>query len=105
MRAHWAVRHTAFQKAKHNAYWTTREVIAGLKQKFPRGAESPVYIVFQPPDNRRYDSDNVLASCKAYLDGIAEALGIDDLAFNPITLFRAAPVKDGLIAFTVGEIK
>ncbi len=104
-RGHWAVRHTAFQKAKHDAYWTTHEVAAQFKPKFRKGAETPVYIVFQPPDKRRHDSDNVLASCKAYLDGIAESLHVDDLAFNPITVFRSVPVKDGLIAFTIGETK
>ena len=104
-RGHWAVRYTAGQKAKHNAYWTTREITARRKPKFRRGAEIPVYIVFQPPDSRRHDSDNVLASCKAYLDGIAESLNVDDLAFNPITVFRAPPAKDGLIAFTIGETK
>lgn len=33
---------------------------------------------FYPPDNRRRDRDNVKAACKAYQDGICEALGIDD---------------------------
>ncbi len=33
---------------------------------------------FYPPDNRRRDRDNVKAACKAYQDGICEALEIDD---------------------------
>ena len=30
------------------------------------------------PDRRRRDDDNAEASCKAYRDGIADALGMDD---------------------------
>jgi len=34
-----------------------------------------------PPDNRRRDADGVLASLKSALDGVADALGIDDHRF------------------------
>lgn len=43
-------------------------------------------MLFYPPDNRRRDLDNMLASCKALLDGIAQGMGIDDRAFRPITI-------------------
>lgn len=35
-------------------------------------------LIFRPPSGRRRDADNLLASCKAYLDGIFDALCIDD---------------------------
>jgi crossover junction endodeoxyribonuclease RusA len=37
---------------------------------------------FFPPDNRRRDDDNMIASFKAGRDGIAEALEIDDVKFQ-----------------------
>ncbi len=35
-------------------------------------------ITFYPPDRRKRDLDNLHASCKFYLDGIAQAFGFDD---------------------------
>ena len=35
-------------------------------------------LTFVPPDRRRRDLDNCLASCKAGLDGLADVLGVDD---------------------------
>lgn len=35
-------------------------------------------LAFFWPDKRRRDDDNAQASCKAYRDGIADALGVDD---------------------------
>jgi len=37
---------------------------------------------FFPPDNRRRDDDNMIASFKAGRDGIAEALELDDIRFQ-----------------------
>ena len=37
---------------------------------------------FYPPDNRRRDDDNMVAAFKNGRDGIAEALGIDDVRFQ-----------------------
>ena len=35
-------------------------------------------ITFHPPDNRRRDMDNMLAAIKSGLDGVADAIGMDD---------------------------
>lgn len=106
-RGHWAMKHTAFKKAKSDAYWSALEALG------PRGARRltqtiggiPVRVTLSPPDARRRDADNILASCKAYLDGIAQAVGLDDRRFNPITVLRDAPVKGGAIAFLIGDSK
>lgn len=45
-----------------------------------------VRIIFHAPDRRNRDLDNLLSSCKAYLDGIALAYGINDKLFRPITI-------------------
>ena len=39
-------------------------------------------IVYTPKTNRRRDEDGVISSCKSYLDGVAQALGIDDHIFR-----------------------
>ena len=37
-----------------------------------------VALVFHPPDKRKRDWDNMIASVKAGLDGLADALKVDD---------------------------
>jgi crossover junction endodeoxyribonuclease RusA len=48
----------------------------------PEGAPLRVMLRVYPPDKRRRDWDNVVASLKSGLDGIADALGIDDARFR-----------------------
>jgi crossover junction endodeoxyribonuclease RusA len=40
-----------------------------------------LWLTFYPPDKRRRDDDNMIASFKSGRDGIADALGIDDSRF------------------------
>jgi crossover junction endodeoxyribonuclease RusA len=48
----------------------------------PEGAPLRVTLKIYPPDKRRRDWDNIVASLKSGLDGIADALGIDDSRFR-----------------------
>lgn len=41
---------------------------------------------FVPPDRRKRDRDNLVASMKAGLDGVADALGINDERFAVLTV-------------------
>lgn len=41
---------------------------------------------FVPPDRRKRDRDNLLASMKSGLDGMADALGINDARFTDLTV-------------------
>jgi crossover junction endodeoxyribonuclease RusA len=58
--------------------------------------ERDLIVTFHPPGNYHYDRDNLIASTKAYQDGIADALGCDDHTFRPAYNF-AEPVKGGKI--------
>lgn len=55
-----------------------------------------VSITFHPPDNRRRDIDNMLASNKAALDGIADAIGVDDSKWN-LSLSKGDPAPSGRV--------
>lgn len=55
-----------------------------------------LHITFYPPDKRRRDRDNAQASLKHHLDGIADALGVDDYRFRPTYDF-AEPEKPGRV--------
>lgn len=47
-----------------------------------------VELTFYPPDRRHRDQDNMLAAMKAGLDGLADAIGVDDRNFK--TTFQVA---------------
>jgi crossover junction endodeoxyribonuclease RusA len=51
-----------------------------------------VHLHFVPPDRRRRDLDNLIASMKAGLDGLADALGVDDSRWK---LSAEAPAAGG----------
>jgi len=44
-----------------------------------------VVLVFTPPDRRTYDRDNLVARMKAGIDGMCDALMIDDKDFDTLT--------------------
>lgn len=77
-RTHWAV------KAKFTKACRLR---AGLETKVARvkvdwEGKIDVHIAFHPPDRRERDQDGMLSSCKAYLDGIADGLWVNDNRFR-----------------------
>lgn len=45
-----------------------------------------VELTFYRPDRRSYDHDNLLARLKSGLDGVADALKINDRRFNPLSV-------------------
>lgn len=62
-------------------------------------------LTFCPPDNRKRDMDNMLAAMKAGIDGIADAIRVDDSRFD-YQLFRGEPCKGGaVIVEAVPDVK
>lgn len=61
-------------------------------------------IVFMAPDKRHRDRDNLLSALKPSLDGIADAMGVNDSQFNPITISREFGTKPGSVIVTIGRI-
>jgi crossover junction endodeoxyribonuclease RusA len=91
-RGHWRVSHEAKQTAKANAFWIAKEAIGQAIARRP----VHVAITFHPKSKRRQDDDNMLASNKAALDGVAQALGVDDSEWS-ISIKRGEPVKGGRV--------
>lgn len=71
-RGHWAVRHRRSQALK-KAAWAM-----ALQAKIPRLERVRIVMEYQPPDRRRRDSDNPVASAKACIDGIVAAGVLED---------------------------
>lgn len=59
-------------------------------------------MTFYPPDRRRRDDDNMVASGKSGRDGIAEALGIDDVRFQLRVRVRE-PFPGGKVTIKIYE--
>ena len=98
-RLHWKARVGPRQDARRRAGWLTVACDGFYRLKdVLRASEGkvPMRITFYPPDNRHRDDDNMIASFKAWRDGIADALGVDDRRFAPHYFF-ADPVKPGRV--------
>lgn len=64
--------------------------------------EAPLHIriTFCPPDRRRRDLDNMLAALKAGLDGVSDAIGVDDVHWS-LSMYRADPTPDGAVVIQI----
>lgn len=97
-RPHWAVkaRHTALARA--DALIACRA--AGLR---PSGAERVrLRLELFPPDRRRRDLPDAISALKASIDGIADALGVDDSRFVwDMPEAFSEPVKGGSVVIEI----
>ena len=80
-----------FQRAKYESYIECRRAMvqAGIPSINPKGGKSlqtgghlNMTLICTPPLLRYHDEDNLIANCKAYFDGIAEAAQINDHLFH-----------------------
>lgn len=78
-RVHWSVRAAAAKSARRMG-WAIAEAANGYPKRLFTG-KIHLWIDFYPPTRRLPDDDNMLARFKAYRDGIADALGVDDSRF------------------------
>jgi len=62
-----------------------------------------VSLVFYPPDRRQRDQDNMLAAMKSGLDGLADAMRIDDRKFR--TTFEVSDQIGGMVKVTVQPVE
>jgi crossover junction endodeoxyribonuclease RusA len=100
---HWAKTSGLRSKAFEAAYLLTFQAVNQYQGAwYSLTAAVPLTITFNPPDKRKRDTDNLLASLKNSLDGIATALTIDDSRFDPITLKRGEKIKGGSVVVEVG---
>ena len=85
---HWAKK-AKFKKAYRHDCWALA-LEASLKA--PEGPEKiRLEITFYPPDKRHRDADNMVAAIKSGLDGLADALRVNDRLFLPTFIFSDEP--------------
>lgn len=89
-----------FKKQYRTQCWALAKE-AGFNSTSLAGCEkAEVHLMFYPPDRRHRDMDNMFASMKAGLDGLADALHFNDKGFK-VTL----DVADDTGAKVVVEIR
>ena len=99
-RVHWAKKAGVSQKYRQDARVLTLCEIASAGINWVECYN--VRLTFRPPDRRRRDLDNMLASIKAGIDGIADAIQVDDQYFT-LTLERGEPTKGGEVVAVITE--
>lgn len=102
---HWAATSVLRKSARTSAYAAARVAALGTPWygiERRKGDAVPLTITFVQPDRRARDRDNLLAACKPALDGIADALEINDSQFEPVTIRREYGAKPGAVRVEVG---
>jgi crossover junction endodeoxyribonuclease RusA len=100
-RCHWAVKARATKDARHAARVLT---LQATKMRRPKWDGAALHWEFHPKTRNTPDDDNAKASTKAFRDGIADALGIDDSKFQT-TYSMGSPVKGGAVIVTIRGIE
>lgn len=95
-RVHFRAKAATVKEYRTSAYWLTKA--SGMAA--PAEGGIALRIDFHPPDKRRRDLDNMLSSVKAGIDGVADALEVNDLRFG-YWLSREDPVKGGAVIVSI----
>jgi len=96
---HWAATVALRKAARADAALLTKA--AGAGGIFTPDQELGLVITFIQPDRRARDRDNLLAACKPMLDGVADALGVNDSQFEPMTIRRQYGKKPGMVLIEI----
>lgn len=80
-RVHWSKKAAIAKVARGEAYWTS--VQKGWRYLTVPPGPIHVWIDGYPKDRRARDADGLLSAMKPALDGIADALGVNDRRFVP----------------------
>lgn len=98
-RCHWSQKSRAARAARRSAGLIAIGAGAPIA-KFPEG-RLHVWIDGYPPDKRKRDHDGFLSSLKPSLDGIADALGVNDSRFVPHPWLKDEVRKGGEVRIRI----
>ena len=84
-RLHWAKLASAKKQYRKDCYSVSKEQLKKYREITKNIPKRLVLeMTFIPPDRRSYDRDNLVARMKSGIDGLADALKIDDKQFNTV---------------------
>lgn len=96
-RAHWAAKARAAKAYRRDCGYAT----VGARGRVSLSENIGMTVTFRPPNARPRDMDNLLASIKAGLDGICDALAINDRQFGEITVRRGETARGGVVVVEI----
>lgn len=98
-RGHHMAKHREFQKHK---LWAYHAMLAhGGSAALTVAHRIQWSVTFYPKTRHAVDDDNARASLKAYQDGLAAAIGVDDAIFAAPTVHFGEPIKGGKIVVVI----
>jgi len=98
-RCHWAVKARSAKAYRYECF-----VLAGLaKLRVDWDGPIHLHIGFYPPSNRGRDLDNCIASIKNGLDGLADALKVNDSRFH-ISAVLGLKRAGGEVIVAIGKV-
>ena len=98
-RVHWTKKSKAAKAYRNECAWTVKA--SGSLPAFGFVGAIFLEIEFYQPDKRARDLDNMLASIKSGIDGIADALGVNDSRF--VYQIRRAETIGGMVKVAISE--
>ena len=98
---HWGKLYKLRSDYRDSSTWLAKHQLKNWKHK---GGNIKLTITFEMPDKRKRDADNCLAAAKGALDGLADALFVNDQLFQPILIFRVEGKKPGTLIVEIEEL-
>lgn len=99
---HWSAFQVQKQKARTVGLMLTKTALGTRKVELSE--REPLRITFYMPNRIRRDVDGMHGAIKHHLDGIAQALGVDDSIFRPVVIdVDLDPAKKGFVLVEVGN--
>lgn len=81
---HWGTTQAQKEQARSDGYYAAQEALG--RNVLDKPKRIPLKITFAAPNRMGRDIDNLLASLKHSLDGIAKGLGVNDKQFRPLII-------------------
>ena len=101
-RLHWAKLATAKKQYRKDCYSVSKEQLKkyrGVTENIPE--KLVLEMTFIPPDRRSYDRDNLVARMKSGIDGLSDALRINDKRFNTVISTMAQDYFGGFVRIRI----
>lgn len=89
---HWGALYKTRSDYRESSFWMTKNQLKNWKYK---GGMISLDLTFEMPDKRHRDVDNCLAAAKGAIDGLADALFVNDKMFDPIIIRKRVGAKPG----------
>lgn len=103
-RVHWTKKSQAVKKARMDGY--NAALAAGYRKSSFADYEGRihVWIDYYAKTKNYPDADNCLSSSKANIDGIADAIGVNDKRFVPHPCVRDETIKGGKVVIRLTKV-